>query len=982
MEEVKENIESEVPKETLPLDDGDQGKDRRNWLRLQSSQFKSKVELQDDDEAKFPEDCYSFIALGCSPDNYIPFAYAMLVFTFQITFLVLMLCSKIFRKLAFNEDVDNPTEDLEGAFFATFIPANTSVIVKITQFVAISAFILFAEDSISDVVDAVRYYPLNPIFSKEHLFVKISCFFRFAQGIGACITALLLVMTSADVIDIVLNFTAVNFVSAMDDAAFELASSGRYGATLKAKAAEIADDLKLDFKCLHQLKDEKVVVVTEEGDEKEEERDIKYKWYIPVIAIVTTLLVGLMIHINVKQESENSWVADYFRVEFDDETGLTEYSGCYRKTRYQDRRPSYESFQNGPQPSATMAYCKASRRWVFHKEGGDRCDDGDGSHLAESGKTNVFDVSTVFELDFFSPFKKPLEMYFIDETDEALLYCDEFQGDGKCDINLNSYDFQYDGGDCCGMTCESEGCGNGNIAPFTAFNRPFDTKGTIGFPTCMDPEMEDVTITLNEIYFEDIGNEEWEEDLWISFWNPKLDLLCNDLKVFSVPVDKSMFGQSYTPKVFPMTNCTLIAENFEPLFGSLGIYFPVIQQISSNSSNSTNVGLDIIAKNSIPADLVKVKDLLENGILKFSGNYTMKGTIPTDIGRLKSVTTIILSQNELRGRIPPDIGSLELLSTLQLGSNQLTGPIPLELSLLTDLTVLELGNNQLEGTIPTEIGLLTNLVTLDLRDNMLTGLVPVEEIEQLPNLKNLFLDGNNVKGIINCTKIVNIGNLEDCQTRNSFPRWDSEAPTQSFAPTDAPSVSNAPSISPAPTITPVPTEFNLFDDTDMPSTSPSNSTDSPTSMPSSLPTPSCYSIADLLCRETEFEQMCELMRAVDGAEEMLTNFTYTVFAPTSAGLSRYYTDGGVKFNFEELFWFHTVEDEELRKDDLPCDAGLNLVGMSNGQNSRTLCNRSGKPIGQKGRDNELPVPFVAFDMEACNGVIHTIADVLLYRNDV
>jgi len=976
MEEVKENIDSEVAKETLPLDDGGQGKDRRNWLRLQSSQFKSKVELQDDDDAKFPEDCYSFIALGCSRDNYIPFAYAMMVFTFQITFLVLMLCSKMVRKLAFNEEVDNPDE--EDLFFAGFIPANVSMIVKITQFVAISAYILFAEDSISDVVDAVRFYPLTPIFSTDHLFVKVSCVFRLIQGLGACITALLLVMTSADVIDIVLNFTAVNFVSAMDDAAFEIASSGRYGATLKAKAEEITDHLKLDFKCLHQLKDEKVVVETEEGDEKEEERDIKYRWYIPLIVIIAILLLGLTIHINVQQGSKSSWVANHFRVEFDDETGLTEYSGCYRKTQYLDRRPSYESFQIGPQPSATMSYCKASRRWVFYKEGGDPCDDGDGSHIAKSGKTNVFDVSTVFELDFYSPFKKPLEMYFIDETNEEFLYCDEFQGDGKCDPNLNKYDFQYDGGDCCGMTCESDLCGNGNVAPFTAFNRPFDMKGTIGFASCGDPEMEDITITLEEIDFEETQNEEWS-DLWISFWNPKLDLVCDGFKVFSVPVERSMFGQSYTPMVLPMTNCTLIAENFEPLFDTLNIYFPVNQQISSNS---TNVGVDVIAQNSIPADLVKVKGLLENGILKFSGNYTMKGTIPTDIGRLKSVTTIILSQNELIGRIPPNIGSLELLTTLQLGSNQLTGPIPSELSSLADLTVLELGNNLLEGTIPTEIGLLTNLVTLDLRHNLLTGLIPTQEIEQLPNLKNLFLDGNNVKGIINCTNIVNIGNFEDCQTRNSFPRWDSESPTQSSAPTDAPSVSNAPSISPAPTITPVPTEFGLFDDTDMPSTSPSNSTDSPSSMPSSLPSPSCYSIADLLCRETEFEQMCELMRAVDGAEEMLTNFTYTVFAPTNTGLSRYYTDGGIKFNFEELFWFHTVEEEELRKDDLPCDTGLNLVGMSNGQDSRTLCNKFGTPIGQKGRDNELPVPFVAFDMEACNGVIHTISDVLLYRNDV
>ena len=125
--------------------------------------------------------------------------------------------------------------------------------------------------------------------------------------------------------------------------------------------------------------------------------------------------------------------------------------------------------------------------------------------------------------------------------------------------------------------------------------------------------------------------------------------------------------------------------------------------------------------------------------------------------------------------------------------------------------------------------------------------------------------------------------------------------------------------------------------------------------------------------------MCELMRVVEGAEDMLsdTNTTYTVFAPTNSGLSRFYTESGVRFNFEEVFLFHVVDGEMLFKDDLPCDAGLNLIEMFNGRDSRTLCDKFDEPIGQKGFGNELPIPFVAFDLVACNGVIHTISDVLL-----
>jgi hypothetical protein len=43
------------------------------------------------------------------------------------------------------------------------------------------------------------------------------------------IVAVILVITSNDVIDIILNFTALNFISALDDVAFEFSLSGKYG---------------------------------------------------------------------------------------------------------------------------------------------------------------------------------------------------------------------------------------------------------------------------------------------------------------------------------------------------------------------------------------------------------------------------------------------------------------------------------------------------------------------------------------------------------------------------------------------------------------------------------------------------------------------------------------------------------------------------------------------------------------------------------
>ena len=126
--------------------------------------------------------------------------------------------------------------------------------------------------------------------------------------------------------------------------------------------------------------------------------------------------------------------------------------------------------------------------------------------------------------------------------------------------------------------------------------------------------------------------------------------------------------------------------------------------------------------------------------------------------------------------------------------------------------------------------------------------------------------------------------------------------------------------------------------------------------------------------------MCNLMQASGDAETTLSSFntTWTIFAPTTAGFTRYYLENGVRFNFDDVFWFHAVEDDEMFMRDLPCTTGENLVEMSNGKDSRTLCDRKSKPIGQKGLGNTLPIPFIKFDTAACNGVIHTISDVLIY----
>eukprot|EP00268_Persea_americana_P032697 TRINITY_DN3223_c0_g2_i1.p1 TRINITY_DN3223_c0_g2~~TRINITY_DN3223_c0_g2_i1.p1 ORF type:complete len:762 (+),score=107.60 TRINITY_DN3223_c0_g2_i1:1114-3399(+) len=76
------------------------------------------------------------------------------------------------------------------------------------------------------------------------------------------------------------------------------------------------------------------------------------------------------------------------------------------------------------------------------------------------------------------------------------------------------------------------------------------------------------------------------------------------------------------------------------------------------------------------------------------------GSIPEDIGNLKSLRVLNLSHNEFSGSIPSSFGNLEMLESLDFSRNQLSGEIPTNLTALTFLAVLNLSYNRLMGRIP------------------------------------------------------------------------------------------------------------------------------------------------------------------------------------------------------------------------------------------------------------------------------------------
>ena len=162
---------------------------------------------------KFPPDSYSFVAFYSLENNADAFCLGIFVFLFQSSFFILMILSVVYPPWRTTGEVDNPgSESAFWMFWAEFIPSNAEGIVKITQFLAILSSLVFPEASLLDISKAIQIFP--HLFQKnenERIWnVTLSCILRFIQGFLAVIAVFLLVITSSDVTEIVLNFTAVS----------------------------------------------------------------------------------------------------------------------------------------------------------------------------------------------------------------------------------------------------------------------------------------------------------------------------------------------------------------------------------------------------------------------------------------------------------------------------------------------------------------------------------------------------------------------------------------------------------------------------------------------------------------------------------------------------------------------------------------------------------------------------------------------------
>ena len=214
------------------------------------------------------------------------------------------------------------------------------------------------------------------------------------------------------------------------------------------------------------------------------------------------------------------------------------------------------------------------RQWLLFKDDvNNACDAGE-QVLAHSSLTDAFDISTSFVYIWYTAKGTPLNVFWY-ELDDHETQC-SLLNDGKYNSVFNSFDYQFDSGDCCAATCTHPNCGlEGTLD--TAFGSNIVLG--IGYTSCVDPEMVPITILINGFEGEtaylmngssntssgtesqiDFATDFYAED----YIGPFLLLDCDDRNVLLVKLNQKMSGNMETVMIEQGANCSMTFKYRSP----------------------------------------------------------------------------------------------------------------------------------------------------------------------------------------------------------------------------------------------------------------------------------------------------------------------------------------------------------------------------------------------------------------------------------
>ncbi|PUZ58165.1 hypothetical protein GQ55_5G488200 [Panicum hallii var. hallii] len=148
------------------------------------------------------------------------------------------------------------------------------------------------------------------------------------------------------------------------------------------------------------------------------------------------------------------------------------------------------------------------------------------------------------------------------------------------------------------------------------------------------------------------------------------------------------------------------------------------------------------------------------------GRTNFSSTIPSSIGKIRSLKRLGLNAPGFSGNLPSSIGELKSLNTLKVSGLNLVGPMLSWITNLTSLKVLKFSQCGLYGSIPSSIGHLIKLKTFAVMQCEASGEIP-PHIFNMTQLEGLALRSNNFIGIVELNSLWRLPNLSFLDLSNN-----------------------------------------------------------------------------------------------------------------------------------------------------------------------------------------------------------------------
>ena len=276
-------------------------------------------------QRSLPKDTFSFIFI--SRPLSVPFLIAIIVFSFQIAIFSLVSVDVI---------------DLSNSRNPFNIPTNVESTVRATQVLAIIIAIV-TQDDVKKVIlilrDGYTADVFQETFGPDATKFKwvFSLVLRAAEGLLGLLVTFMLIMQSKTVLDLLLNFSAMEFVSLLDDGAFLMLREGYFGVGMIKVATQCETEYHVSrLKSLH----------------------LSAVYFIIIFAVMFSGWIGVY-----ESQATGEYLCGRMYIQVDKAPTLTFLSGTYtvnHKEQFGGRVTS--SQENG---IGKVGYCEQKNMWTL-----------------------------------------------------------------------------------------------------------------------------------------------------------------------------------------------------------------------------------------------------------------------------------------------------------------------------------------------------------------------------------------------------------------------------------------------------------------------------------------------------------------------------------------------------------------------------------------------------------------------------------------